>query len=291
MVPGGIVPEALMTVAAAATVFSVMFVVGLRIPFGEFRWVWEHPGLISRGLFSVLVAVPAVAIAVARALDLPRAADIGIVLMAISPGAPVALRRSLGAGGHRSFAPALQILVATLAVVSMPLSIALLNHVYAGHASIDPLDLARQVFTAQLLPLGLGMLIRSLAPAFAARIEPALSRVASAMLIALVVLAVVDIAQVVARAGPRVAVAIVIVTVFAVGVGHLLGGPEPATRTAVAITSAARNPGLALLVAALNRAPPEITATILAYLLVSAATLIPYVAWRRRAAPPSAAGA
>ena len=288
MVPGGIVPEALMTIAAAATVFSVMFVVGLRIPFGEFRWVWEHPGLIARGLFSVLVAVPAVAIAVARALDLPRAADIGIVLMAISPGAPVALRRSLGAGGHRSFAPALQILVAILAVVSMPLSIALLNHVYAGHASIDPLDLARQVFTAQLLPLGLGMLIRSLAPAFAARIEPALSRVASAMLIALVVLAVVDIAQVVARAGPRVAVAIVIVTALAVGVGHLLGGPEPATRTAVAITSAARNPGLALLVAALNRAPPEITATILAYLLVSAATLIPYVAWRRRAAPPPA---
>lgn len=288
MVPGGIVPEALMTVAAAATVFSVMFVVGLRIPFGEFRWVWDHPGLIARGLFAVLVAVPVVAIVVTRALDLPRAADIGIVLMAIAPGAPVALRRSLGAGGHRSFAPALQILVAMLAVVSMPLSIALLNHVYAGHASIDPLDLARQVFTAQLLPLGLGMLIRSLAPAFAGRIEPALSRVASAMLIALVVLAVVDIAQVVARAGPRVAIAIVIVTALAVGVGHLLGGPEPATRTAVAITSAARNPGLALLVAALNRAPPEITATILAYLLVSAATLIPYVAWRRRAAPPPA---
>ena len=288
MVPGGIVPEALMTLAAAATVFSVMFVVGLRIPFGEFRWVWDHPGLIARGLFAVLVAVPAVAIVVTRALDLPRAADIGIVLMAISPGAPVALRRSLGAGGHRSFAPALQILVAMLAVVSMPLSIALLNHVYAGHASIDPLDLARQVFTAQLLPLGLGMLIRSLAPAFAGRIEPALSRVASAMLIALVVLAVVDIAQVVARAGPRVAVAIVIVTMLAVGIGHLLGGPEPATRTAVAITSAARNPGLALLVVALNRAPPEITATILAYLLVSAATLIPYVAWRRRAATPPA---
>ena len=291
MVPDGIVPEALMTVAAAATVFSVMFVVGLRIPFGEFHWVWQHPGLVVRGVFAVLVAVPAAALVVTRALDLPRAADIGIVLMAISPGAPVALRRSLGAGGHRSFAPALQILVAMLAVVSMPVSIALLNHVYAGHASIDPLVLARQVFTAQLLPLGLGMLIRSNAPAFAGRIEPALSRVASAMLIALVVLAVVDIAQVVARAGPRVAAAIVIVTVFAVGVGHLLGGPEPATRTAVAITSAARNPGLALLVAALNRAPPEITATILAYLLVSATTLIPYVVWRRRAAPPPAPGA
>lgn len=68
-------------------------------------------------------------------------------------------------------------------------------------------------------------------------------------------------------------------------VGHLLGGPDPATRTAVAISSAARNPGLALLVATLNAAPPEVTATILAYLIVSALTLIPYVAWRRRGAP------
>jgi len=181
--------------------------------------------------------------------------------------------------------------VAMLAVVSMPVSIALLNHVYAGHASIDPLVLARQVFTAQLLPLWLGMLIRSAVPALAERHEPALSQVAAAMLIVLAALAIVDIAKVVVGAGPRILTAIVAVTALATGIGHLLGGPDPGTRTAVAITSAARNPGLALLVAALNRAPPEITATILAYLLVSAATLIPYVVWRRRAAPPPAPGA
>ena len=58
--------------------------------------------------------------------------------MAISPGAPVALRRSLGAGGHRSFAPALQIAVALLAVVSMPLSIAALDEYYGGQATVDP---------------------------------------------------------------------------------------------------------------------------------------------------------
>ena len=63
---------------------------------------------------------------------------IGIVLMAISPGAPIALRKSLAAGGHRAFAPALQILVAMLAVVSIPLSIAALDVVYAGDASIAP---------------------------------------------------------------------------------------------------------------------------------------------------------
>ena len=53
-----------------------------------------------------------------------RLAEIGIVLMAISPGAPVALRRSLEAGGEAGFPPALQIAGAGPAILSMPLSIA-----------------------------------------------------------------------------------------------------------------------------------------------------------------------
>ncbi len=286
MTLGGTVPEALMTVVAAATVFSVMFVIGLGIVPREFRWVWQHSGLVAKGLFSVLIAVPALALVVARAFDLARPVEIGILLMAISPGAPVALRRSIGAGGHHSFAPALQILVAVLAVVSMPVWIALLNEVYAGHATIDPTQLARQVFTAQLLPLGLGILIRYRRPTAAAWLESKLARIATGLLLLLAVLAVIDIGQVVVNAGPRIVLAIATVTALALAVGHLLGGPDPATRTAVAISSAIRNPGLALLVATLNAAPPEITATVLAYLIVSAVAVIPYVAWRRRRPDP-----
>jgi BASS family bile acid:Na+ symporter len=76
----------------------------------------------------------------------------------------------------------------------------------------------------------------------------------------------------------------VVMTLLAAGVGHLLGGPEPTTRTAVAVCAAARNPGLALLVATLNSAPSGVIATVFAYLVFSALTLIPYVAWSRRRA-------
>ena len=66
-----------------------------------------------------------------------------------------------------------------------------------------------------------------------------------------------------------------------------MGGPDPATRTATAISTAARNPGLALLVATLNAASPAIIAAILAYFVIAALTVIPYVAWRRRTAAPA----
>jgi predicted Na+-dependent transporter len=141
-----------------------MFDLGLAIVPGAFRWVFGRPGLLLRALFSVLVAMPALAWLVARLLDLPRPAEVGIMLMAVAPGAPVALRRSLGAGGHRSFAPALQIAVAVLAVPSMPLWVAAFNEYYGGNATADPWQLARQVFVAQLLPLSLGMAMRRVAP-------------------------------------------------------------------------------------------------------------------------------
>jgi bile acid:Na+ symporter, BASS family len=280
----GPIPQEVLTVVAAATVFSVMFTLGLGIVLAELRGVLERPGLLARALFAVLVAVPAIALGIVRLLSLDRWVEIGIVLMAISPGAPVALRRSLAAGGHRAFAPVLQILLALLAVVTMPLSIAALNLLYAGHAAIEPAQLARQVFFAQLLPLCLGLALRAALPARAVRLEPRLARVAGLLLLALAVLALIDVWQEVVESGLRIAAAIALVTLLALAAGHALGGPDAGTRSATAISSAIRNPGLALLVATLNGAAPAVTRTVLAYLVVSALTVIPYSLWRRRSA-------
>ncbi|MGH8120897.1 MAG: bile acid:sodium symporter family protein [Gammaproteobacteria bacterium] len=281
----GPIPEWLLTVSVVCTVFTVMFGLGLGIVPGHLRWAWQRPGLMARALFSVLIAIPALALVITRWFDLSRVAQIGIVLMAISPGAPVALRRSHGAGGHQAFAPTLQICVVMLAVVSMPLSIALLNHVYAGHASITPGHVARQVFIAQLLPLGLGIALRYARVLLANWLEPKVSRIGTVMLIVVAILIIINVWEATVNAGLRVAAAIVLITGAALAVGHLLGGPEPPTRTAVAIISAARNPGLALLVATLNKAPPAIQATVLAYLLISVFTIVPYVWWRRKSGP------
>lgn len=152
----GVGPPWLFSACAAATVFCVMFAIGLGVTPGDLRRAWRPPGPMLRGLFAVLVAVPALALVIVRALHLPLPVQAGILLMAISPGAPVALRRSLAAGGHGAFAPSLQICVALLAVLSMPLSIAALEEVYGAHITVEPADVMQQVLVAQLIPLGLG---------------------------------------------------------------------------------------------------------------------------------------
>ena len=235
-----------------------------------------------RALFVVLVLVPAVAWASCLALDLPRAVAVGIMLMAIAPGAPIALQRSLSAGGHHAFAPGLQITVAGLAVLSMPLSLAVINQVYGTHGSLSPLQLMKQVMTLQLLPLGFGVATGRLLPRAGAWLRPRLERLGKLLLVLLVAYVAFAFRDDLARAGTGMVLAMAMTTAGALGIGHALGGPEPGTRTAVAIVSAARNPGLALLTATLNSAPAAVTAVLPVYIFVSAVTMIPYVAWRVR---------
>ena len=286
----GVIPEWALTGVAVATIFTLMFHLGITVAPGEYRSAWRTPGLMARGLFASLVAVPMIVLVVARAFDLPRPAEIGLVLMAISPGAPVALRRALDSGGDRAFGPALQVAVGVLATVSMPLSIAALDEVYAGSASVAPWHLARQVFVAQLLPLGLGMAVRHHFGPRLAPLEPLLERFAAGLLTLFVALVLVDVWQTVLGAGGRVLLAAAVASLLCLGTGHLLGGPTPATRTALAVSCAARNAGLAMLVAELNDAPSGTKATLLAYLFVSAVAVTPYVAWRRRSAHAARGG-
>ena len=60
----GPVPGNVLSIVAVATVFTVMFDLGLAIVPGEFRWVAQRPALMLKGLFSVLIAVPVLALIV-----------------------------------------------------------------------------------------------------------------------------------------------------------------------------------------------------------------------------------
>src|SRR5215470_1603216 len=128
--------------------------------------------LLAAVLFAVVVPVPALAVIVVKFFGLRGAVAGGIVLMAISPGAPIALRRAIQAGAGLGFAPTLHLAIVILAVVTVPLSVMLMSWIFSVRFAISPLDVARQVFFAQLLPLGIGAALRAWRPAMTARIEP-----------------------------------------------------------------------------------------------------------------------
>ena len=280
--PEGLIPAQVLSVVALATIITLMFHLGTLVTPGEVRAAWRSPGLMSRALFCSVVAVPVVVLAVARLFGLPRELEVGMVLIAICPGAPVALRRALGAGGGASFAIALQVSLAILAVVAVPAWVAVLDVLYAGSASIAPHQIAGQVLLGQLLPLVLGFVARGYFGPRITPLQPSLGFVSTLLLLALVVMAMTNAWQPIAGTGLRLALAIAAATSCVLLMGHLLGGPEPGTRTALAVACAARNAGLAMIVAIVNHASPTIKGTVLGYLAISALTVTPYVLWRSR---------
>lgn len=276
-----IIPLQWIGLFATVTVFAVMFALGLMLGREQIRAVIERRVVLLSVVFAVVVVVPAFAVLVLDAFGLKGPVAVGIVLMVISPGAPVALRRALDAGSNREFAPALHLVIVLLAVLSVPATVAILDWIFAVDFNVTPLHIARQVFFAQLLPLALGALLRAVRPLTAARLEAPLARVGNWLLLALAVVVLVDLPSIVSAVGWTPMIAGVAVTLCALVIGWAFAWRDADVRPAAAIAAAMRNPGLALVIATVNRAPPDVTATVIGYALGLGAALVVALQWHK----------
>jgi bile acid:Na+ symporter, BASS family len=268
---------------AVVTVFVVMFALGLMLGREQIAAALARRVVLLAVIFTVVVPIPALAVLVVKLFHPVPAVAAGIVLMAISPGAPVALRRALDAGGDRRFAPALHLAIVLLAVVTVPASVLILDWIFSKQFTVTPLDIGRQVFFAQLLPLALGATLRWWRPILAGRLEPRMARVGNLLLLALGAMALIDLPSIMAQIGWMPTVAGFAMTIIALAIGAVSAGHDAAIRPAAAVAAAMRNPGLALLIATLNHASPTVTAGIIGYAIGLAIAIIMFLEWRKRA--------
>ena len=104
--------------------FAVMLSLGLMLGREQIAAALQRRVVLAALLFAVVVPVPAMAVLLVKVAGIKGAVAAGILLMAISPGAPVALRRAIEAGGPSAFAPALHLAIVASAVVTVPASLA-----------------------------------------------------------------------------------------------------------------------------------------------------------------------
>lgn len=274
--------------------FTVMFTLGLMIGPEQAAATVRRRGVLALALFAVFVAVPALAVLSVRLFGLSGVAAAGILLMSISPGAPVALRRALDAGGGAPFAPGLHLAILVLAALTVPVSLGALSELYGRAFSVSPTEVARQVFFAQLLPIGLGAALRAWRPALAASVEARLARVLNLALLVAAVVLVVALWSRLTEVGWAPFIAGIGLSAAALGAGALCVWRDRAARPVAAVAAAMRNPGLALLIASVNAMPVGVAASALAYAIGSALTITAFlVIWRKRkeSNPPEASDA
>jgi BASS family bile acid:Na+ symporter len=266
---------------------SIMLTVlglGLTATVQDATFLLRRPALLGRAVFSMNVVMPVVVALIASRFELPLEIKVALIALAVSPVPPILHKRQITAGGSREYAVGLLVAMSLLAIILVPLTVAILNQIFGRAASIGPLAVAKIMLTSVLVPLIAGVLLRRSFP-MTEKASAAVLVVAGTLLLVGVALLVYGLWPVVRGfIGNGVVLTLALIATLGLLVGHLLGGPRASDRTALALATAVRHPALALAIATSGKViePKSELGAILLYLIVATVISLPYQMWRSR---------
>ena len=180
--------SALVSVGLPAALAIIMFGLGLSLTPDDFRRVARHPRAVLVILGCQVVLLPLIGFAIAEVAGLAPELAVGLLLLAASPGGTTANLFSHLFRGDVALNITLTAVNSVLALVTLPVVVNLAIARYLDESSGVGVQLSKmvQVFAIVLIPVGIGMLVRSRAPRFADAADRPV-RIASAVILLLVV--------------------------------------------------------------------------------------------------------
>jgi len=274
----------LMMLAINASMFMVVFTLGLGATFESIIYLFRRPALLFRSLLSMNVIMLAFAIAFCLTFQPPSPIKIALIGLAISPVPPFLPNQQLGAGGSSRYVFGLLVGTALSSIALVPIAIELIDRAFGASIEIPPAKVATIVFVTVLIPLLLGVVVRHFVPTIAARIERPIALVGNVLLVAAALPMLVIVTPMLwPLVGNGVLAALVAFTLVGIAVGHMLGGPDPRKRAVLALATGSRHPGIALAIASINfPAQKDVMAVVIYHLVIGALVALPYVIWRKR---------
>lgn len=273
----------LLLILKISIVLSV-FAIGLKATFADVTYLFRRPARLVRALLSLNVLMPLFALALSYAFDLNQAVKIALVALAVSPIPPIFPNRAFKTGGTESYTIGLLAATAALSVILIPLTMEICEKLTGVQLAMRARSVFALVFMTVLLPLLIGIGVRRLAPKRGERIASPLAKIALGLLVVSALPVLIGMARpMLSLIGDGTILGLSAFALVACVVGHLLGGPEPANRTTLALATASRHPAVALAIAHTNfpdqkLAPP----VIFMYLILSLVLSGVYLAWAKR---------
>ena len=258
--------------------------IGLKATISDAFYLFRRPGQLLRALVAMDVVVPTVAIALAATFPLELPVKIALVTLSLAPLPPTFSKKPLKAGGSVSYTVGLFVAVTLIAVFFIPLALDLISKFTGVPLQMSSASLWILVLESLLLPLIVGVVIHQLAPSFADRAAGPVVTVATVTLLIGVIPILIKVWPVMmSLVGNGTVVVMAVLAVVALAAGHLLGGPDPEDRAALALSSAARHPAIAIAIARVNFPDQKLApAAVLLYVLVSGIVTVPYLKWVAR---------
>ncbi|WP_246210210.1 bile acid:sodium symporter family protein [Nocardioides piscis] len=170
----------------------IMFGLGLDLTVADFKRIVREPKAAAIALACQIVLMPIICFGLVALFDLPPLLGIGMLLLAASPGGTTAAMFSRLFRGDVALNISLTAANTAIAIVTLPLitglAISYYNDEITGGVSM-PLAEVIKVFGLILIPVAIGMVVRSKSPEFAERMDKPV-RIGSAVILAVLVLAI-----------------------------------------------------------------------------------------------------
>jgi BASS family bile acid:Na+ symporter len=258
--------------------------IGVRARPKDALYLFRHPELAGPAMLAMFVLVPAFALFIAYVFDLSRPVAAVLLALSVAPMPPLISNKEVKAGGDNAYAIGLQVLATIVSLVAVPLMLLIARQVFAKDLSLDISAAAQILFITVAAPMAVGMALGHFVPTLRAPLGIWASRIGWIGIgLGSIALVAARWSDITGRLGGGTLVFTVLIIGFALFVGHRLGGPEEGNRSALAITCAARHPGVAISVA--SGLFPEDAAAILGmaglFWLTSFFMAIPYLKWRK----------
>ena len=181
----------LTTVGLPIALAIIMFGLGLSLTPDDFRRVRQAPVAVVVALACQLVLLPAICFGLVVLLDLSPLLGIGMMLLAASPGGTSANLFSHLFRGDVALNVTLTAVNSIISIVTLPLITGLTIRYFDRQDTVElPVVEVVKVFATVLIPVLLGMLVRSRWAMFAERMDRPV-RVGSAIILAVLVVAIV----------------------------------------------------------------------------------------------------
>lgn len=252
-------------------VVASMAALGLSLSVGQIVQPLRNGCLVVMALLANFVLTPALAFVIKAVIPMTEGYGIGLILLATAAGAPFLPKLVQVAKGAVALSVGIMVLLMVATVVYVPLVLPLL----LPGVTVNPLDIASSLVVLMLIPLAIGLFIKSRYGTVAESLQPSLAQISNmGLMLGFVALLALSWRSLLSTIGSGAILATALLIAGAFLIGWLLAGKQRTVRPVLGLGTAQRNVAAALVVAGGNFDDPAVLVICMVGALLMLASLM-----------------
>lgn len=200
----------------------IMLGLGLSLTIEDFKRLTKYPKAMTIALFCQMVLLPLLCFGLVIAFNLNPVLAVGLMLLAASPGGATANLYSHLSNGDVALNITLTAVNSVLTLFTLPLLVNLSLDYFLDSGQYVPIQFKKvvEVFAIVLVPVTIGMLIKSKAPSFALRMDKPVKILSALVLLIIIVSVTIREKQVLIDYSGELGLPILLFNVLSMAIGY-----------------------------------------------------------------------